>query len=160
MKWVIALRETFIRDAQSPVETQNLSDEELYDLDDDYWCDSNHPGFLGFANGETSDEAIQRFIKDHNYDERTLEAIPVPGQNKKVWTHDEASRILEAFEDVLSEYNIHVPSPEDDEREPDNMVGFYGSTYSDLLDSVEEILISILKDSAINVVPYEYSGTY
>lgn len=49
-----------------------------------------------------------------------------------IYTHDEAMLIVEMFEDILSEYNIHIPSPEDDEREPDNMVGLYGYTYSDV----------------------------
>lgn len=46
----------------------------------------------------------------------------------KIFTRDEAMQIIELFEDILSEYNIKVPSPEDDEREPDNDAGLYGST--------------------------------
>ena len=61
-----------------------------------------------------------------------------------IYTHDEAMLIVEMFEDVLSKYNISIPSDEDDEREEDNMVGLYGSTYSDLFDSVEENICSIL----------------
>lgn len=161
MKWIITIREGFVRDAQSPIETQNLSEDELYDLDDNYWADNSCPSFLDFVDGETAEEAIHQFVQTNGYDERILEAIPIPRQNtKKVWTHDEASRILEAFENVLSEYNIHIPSPEDDDREEDNMIGLYGSTYSDLLDRVEDILINLLKDSELTVVPYEYSGTY
>ena len=49
--------------------------------------------------------------------------------NKKIFTRDEASQIVEMFEYVLAFYNIKVPSPEDDEREPDD-IGLYGSTYS------------------------------
>lgn len=81
---------------------------------------------------------------------------------KTVYTHDEAAKIVEMFEDILSEHNIHIPSPEDNEREPDNMIGLYGSTYSSLLDNVEEILIDIIasckQDS--DVVEYEFSGNY
>jgi hypothetical protein len=69
--------------------------------------------------------------------------------------------IVELFEDVLSAYDICVPSPEDDERDPDDMVGLYGSTYSDLLDAVEDSLIELLdrhsKDTKI--IEYEFSGT-
>lgn len=34
-----------------------------------------------------------------------------------IYTHDEAALIIEKFEDVLSQYDIHIPSPEDDERD-------------------------------------------
>lgn len=78
-----------------------------------------------------------------------------------IYTHDEAARIVEKFEDVLAEYGISVPSPEDDEREEENMVGLYGSTYGCLLDDVEEMLIDILdrKKSGENVVSGVFSGT-
>lgn len=61
-----------------------------------------------------------------------------------IYTHDEAMFILDMFEDVLSRYDIYVPSDEDDEREESNMIGLYGSTYSDLFDKVEEKLCSLL----------------
>lgn len=79
----------------------------------------------------------------------------------KIYTHDEAMLIVEMFEDVLNTYDISVPSPEDDEREPDNMIGLYGSTYSDLLDSVEDRLIEILNKHGQNckIVQGEFSGT-
>lgn len=80
----------------------------------------------------------------------------------KIYTHDEAAKIIELFEDILTENDIHIPSPEDDERDENNMVGLYGSTYSDLLDEIEEILIRILdkKGMGEEVVPYEFSGNY
>ena len=80
---------------------------------------------------------------------------------KTIYTHDEATRILEMFEDILEKHNICVPSQDDEEREEDNMVGLYGSTYSDLLDEVEEKLIEIINDckKGYTVVQYEYSGT-
>ena len=80
---------------------------------------------------------------------------------KTIYTHDEATRILEMFEDILEKHNICVPSQDDEEREEDNMVGLYGSTYSDLLDEVEEKLIEIINDckKGYKVVQYEYSGT-
>lgn len=81
--------------------------------------------------------------------------------NGKIYTHDEAMLIIEMFENILSEHNISVPSPEDDDREPDNMVGLYGTTYSDLLDDVEGHIIDILnryKDNVV-IVTGEFSGT-
>lgn len=76
-----------------------------------------------------------------------------------IYTHDEAVRIVELFEDVLDEYGIKVPSPEDGEREPDNEAKLYGSVYWILMDGVEERIIKLLQthepDTA--VVKYEYS---
>lgn len=79
----------------------------------------------------------------------------------KIYTHDEAMLIVEMFEDILADYDISVPSPEDDKRDPDNNVGLYGSTYSDLLDSVENKLIEILErhNPTTEVIRDEFSGT-
>ena len=81
---------------------------------------------------------------------------------KEIYTHDEAARIVDAFEEVLSRYNIHVPSPEDDDREEDHMVGLYGSTYGDLLDYVEDKLVDVIDTAktGAEVVVGEFSGTY
>ena len=81
---------------------------------------------------------------------------------KAIYTHDEAARIIDKFEDVLSRYDIRVPSPDDDEREPDNDVGLYGSTYAELLDDIEEILVEILnrKGAGCDVVTYVFSGDF
>ena len=78
-----------------------------------------------------------------------------------IYTHDEAMLIVEMFEDVLSKYSISIPSDEDDEREEDNMVGLYGSTYSDLFDSVEENICSILArcKRGEKIIENEFSGT-
>lgn len=78
----------------------------------------------------------------------------------KIFTHDEAMLIVEMFEYVLDKYDIIVPSPEDDEKEDDNEAALYGSTYSDLLDEVEEKLIELLKKHKpdTEVVEYEFSG--
>lgn len=78
-----------------------------------------------------------------------------------IYTHDEAALIVEALEDILSQYDIQIPSPEDDEREQDNMIGLYGSTYSDLLDYVESSLIELLDryKNGAEVIEYEFSGT-
>lgn len=64
---------------------------------------------------------------------------------KPIFTRSVAAQIIQLFEDVLAENNIHVPSPEDDEREPDDMIGLYGSTYFDLLDGVEYIISDTLQ---------------
>ena len=79
-----------------------------------------------------------------------------------IYTHDEAARIIELFEEILCANDIIVPSPEDDEKDDDNAAVLYGSTYSDLLDDVEEALLEIVKKakSGQDVIPYEFSGTY
>ena len=77
-----------------------------------------------------------------------------------IHTHDEAANIVELFEDVLDKHGITVPSPEDDDRGPDNDAKLYGSTYSDLLDNVEASLVSMLErhSNGAKVVPYVFSG--
>lgn len=85
----------------------------------------------------------------------------IPNEWKEpIYTHDEAALIVEGFENVLEKYGIKLPSPEDDEREEDNEATLYGSTYSDLLDSVENILIDLLNRRANGapVVEYTFSG--
>lgn len=82
-------------------------------------------------------------------------------QSGAIYTRDEAMLIVEMFENVLDTYNIKVPSPEDDEREPDNEAKLYGSVYSVLLDNVEESLIDLLdrhKKHTV-IVTDEFSGT-
>lgn len=80
---------------------------------------------------------------------------------EKIYTHDEAMLIVEMFEEVLCAHGIKVPSPEDDEREPDNETALYGSTYSNLLDSVEDALVELLAKHTpgTEVVEGEFSGT-
>ena len=82
-------------------------------------------------------------------------------QSDAIYTRDEAVPIVEMFESVLDTYNIKVPSPEDDEREPDNEAKLYGSVYSDLLDNVEASLIELLEkhDEDTEIVTDEFSGT-
>lgn len=81
----------------------------------------------------------------------------------KIYTHDIAAMITEIFENVLSRYNIHVPSPEDGDREEDNMIGLYGSTYSEILDSTEAEIVQALKHAGVSEGRYvtdEFSGNY
>lgn len=61
-----------------------------------------------------------------------------------IYTRSEAADIVELFEMVLDKYDIRIPSPEDDEREPDNEAKLYGSTYFNLLDEVEAKIVSLL----------------
>lgn len=79
-----------------------------------------------------------------------------------IYTHDEAARIVELFENVLGRYGIKVPSPEDDQRGEDNDAKLYGSVYGELLDGVEDIIVRILDEEAngANVIPYVFSGRY
>lgn len=82
---------------------------------------------------------------------------------KKIYTHDEAARIVEAFDDILADNGIKVPSPEDDERDSENEAALYGSVYSDLQDFVETRLIEILevqKEENAEVVTGVFSGNY
>ncbi len=85
----------------------------------------------------------------------------MPDDGKEpIYTHDEAALIVEEFETVLEKYGVKIPSPEDDGREEDNGATLYGSTYSDLLDSVEDMLIDLLNRRANGapVVEYTFSG--
>lgn len=77
-----------------------------------------------------------------------------------IYTHEEASEIVGIFEDVLDRYGISVPSPEDDERGDDNGAKLYGSTYGDLLDDVEALLIDIISRvrRGADVVKYVFPG--
>lgn len=85
-----------------------------------------------------------------------------------IYTRDEAARIVEMFENILVENEISIPSPEDD-RDPDDNLGLYGSVYSDLLDEVEGALVRIIirrgphgdhiKDLN-EVIAGEFSGNY
>lgn len=62
-----------------------------------------------------------------------------------IFTRDEAAEIVEKFDNLLIEHNICIPSPEDEEREPDDMVGLYGTVYYGLVDYVESKLKEIIE---------------
>ena len=64
---------------------------------------------------------------------------------KPIYTREEATLLLERFDDILEDYNIRLPSPEDDERSDDNSAAIYGSVYGDLLDHTENFLIDLLE---------------
>ena len=153
-----------------------LPDEFVYKVPTDGLCGMTDEENLGFTyevldryirTGDCEDTETKARIdalhEKNKFKLELMESCPYHEEStRKIYTHDEASRILDMFEEVLSEYNISVPSPEDDERDPDNMVGLYGSTYSDLLDNVEwrlEAILSVAQEGA-EVIPDVYSGTY
>lgn len=77
----------------------------------------------------------------------------------EIKTREIAARIVDQFEDVLELADIVVPSPEDEEKDPDNGASLYGSVYADLLDSVEQELIDILTGFDCNkdkIIPYTF----
>lgn len=78
-----------------------------------------------------------------------------------VFTHDIATHVVDRFEAVLDRYDITVPSPEDDDREPDNNARLYGSVYSELLGAVEAALIDVFKKAkaGAELIPDRYSGS-
>ena len=80
--------------------------------------------------------------------------------NDKIYTHEEAANIVDIFEEVLSDYGIRVPSPEDDDRDPDTSASLYGSVYSELLDEVEDRLLCIIErvQAGDKVVEYVFEG--
>lgn len=80
--------------------------------------------------------------------------------NQLIYSRDEAVLILELFENLLDEHGIKIPSPEDDERD-EGSGALYGSPYSNLLDEVEESIISIVRRARkprTPLVKYEFSG--
>lgn len=81
---------------------------------------------------------------------------------KTVYTHDEASKIIDLFESLLADHNIIIPSPEDDDKDEDNEAALYGSVYADLMDEVEYILVNIAEriKSGAGFISDEYSGEY
>lgn len=64
-----------------------------------------------------------------------------------IYSREEAAQIVDLFENVLDKYDIIVPSPEDNERGPDNDAKLYGTTYWNLLDEVEDAIIELLQRS-------------
>lgn len=84
----------------------------------------------------------------------------------KVYTHDEAMLIVNEFEELLDRKGITVPcSLESQEKERiengENDAKLYGTEYSDLLDSVENILMGLLfkyKKDDVDVVNGVFSG--
>ena len=82
-------------------------------------------------------------------------------KDRTIYTHDEAAHIVELFENILDAHGIKIPSPEDDEREPDNEAKLYGSVYWNLLDDVEYSIIKLLHkhEQGVEIVKYIFSGS-
>lgn len=80
---------------------------------------------------------------------------------EQIYTHDEAMQIVEIFEDLLADNGIKVPSQEDDDRDSDNDAALYGSTYDDMLTSIESRLIDMLRRHipGSEIIPNVFSGT-
>lgn len=80
--------------------------------------------------------------------------------SEPIFTHDEAMKIVEIFDKVLIDNEIKVPSPEDEDRDPDDELGLYGSVYDDILNKVEERIIDILKRyyATTNIFTGTFSG--
>lgn len=81
-------------------------------------------------------------------------------QQEPVYTHDLAAECVELFENILDAQDVTLTSPEDDEKEEGNGARLYGSTYSELLDNVEDIFVVLLKKYGVPFVEDEFSGTY
>lgn len=82
---------------------------------------------------------------------------------EKIYTLDLAAKVLEQFENVLEKQDVTLTSPEDDDKEQENGARLYGSTYSELLDAVEDIFVDILKKAKISEEKYvsgEFSGRF
>ena len=79
----------------------------------------------------------------------------------KLHTRPFAADIVSLFENLLDEHGIIIPSPEDSDGRFDygNTVPIYGTTYSDLLDEVEQILVNMLRhyDSETEIISFVYS---
>lgn len=61
-----------------------------------------------------------------------------------VYTNNVTAKIVELFEETLDQYDITVPSPDDDDRDMKTSARLYGSTYGDLFNAVRDELIDAL----------------
>ena len=62
---------------------------------------------------------------------------------------DIAADLVEEFESILDARDITVPSPEDDEKDPDNEARLYGSTFWDLVDRFDNNIAAVVNDTQI-----------
>ena len=51
---------------------------------------------------------------------------------------------------MFEEQDITLTSPEDNEKDTDNVASLYGNTYYDLLDATESIVIQMLEQAGIS----------
>ena len=122
------------------------------------------------ANGKTyvfpEDSKILETLRAEAAEVREDEpAAKLPGYVKdgKVYTHDVAMLTLEQFEDLLDEKDITITcasksEEEDRQADEDNAARLYGSEYSDLQDSIEDLICEVLDAASVDYVRDEYSG--
>ena len=139
------------------------------------WCNEDIKFALadhGFSTCNENVDAVRASIEsNHHFTERMVEAgwesigyaiedldglkpaEKEPG-NDTIYTRREAAEILDMFDDLLDQYGVTIPSPEDLERGEGNTARLYGSPYFYLLDAVEDALNSIAEraKSGSNIV--------
>lgn len=79
-----------------------------------------------------------------------------------IHSHDVAMLIVELFEDLLDSCDITVPALGDEEgerRDAEGAARLFGSRYSHLLDSVEDVVMRTLDYAGASYIPYVFSGT-
>lgn len=78
----------------------------------------------------------------------------------KLYTRPFAAEIVYLFEKLLDEHGIIIPSPEDSDGRFDyvNFAPIYGTTYSDLADEIERILVNMLRhyDTETEIISFVY----
>lgn len=79
----------------------------------------------------------------------------------RIYTHDEAMRIVEMFDWLLCENEVFIAGPQDDDPDPDDCIGLYGSAYDHALFYVEDRLIELLDkhDGNTEVICDVFSGS-
>lgn len=105
-------------------------------------------------------DVYESSVKKTSNEELKTPAKKFGKNGEKLYTHDLAAKIVEMFEEVLDSQGVILASPEDGEKEPDNKACLYGSTYSDLLDEVENRLISICEEYSVQYIGGEFSGNF
>lgn len=56
---------------------------------------------------------------------------------------EEATDIIECFEEVLNQYDIYIPDEDDDERDIENNTAkLYGMTYANIYDQIQDSLVT------------------
>ena len=63
-------------------------------------------------------------------------------------THHLTRDILDLVDNYLSSFGIKVPSPEDHERGEDNDAALYGTTYAELFDPIEDMIVDAVERAA------------
>ena len=81
--------------------------------------------------------------------------------DKKVYTQEVAHDIVEKFENLLDRHNIDIPDEDRElEDDSDNTARIYGMTYAEILEEVEDIIIELLNDNAIDYKSRAWNDGY